>query len=151
MFSVLSSLTVLVAVSSWAPVHALTRDGRAHANVPPSPVVPTIPVESAPVTSRNGTTLPPYTFTYYFDQLIDHNNPSLGTFQQRFWHTYEFYEPGGPIILMTPGEVNAQGIRTFLYILYPILIDMFSIFRLPHQSDYQWSYCTTAKWIYYCS
>jgi hypothetical protein len=29
-----------------------------------------------------------------FDQLIDHNNPSRGTFKQRFWHTWEFYEPG---------------------------------------------------------
>ena len=24
----------------------------------------------------------------------DHNNPELGTFQQRYWHTYEFYEEG---------------------------------------------------------
>ncbi|KAH9943103.1 uncharacterized protein BXZ73DRAFT_97158 [Epithele typhae] len=51
-----------------------------------------IKAASAPVTSRNGTTLPPYNTTYYFDQLIDHNNPSLGTFQQRYWHTYELYE-----------------------------------------------------------
>ena len=51
--------------------------------------------ESGPVTSRNGTVLPPYDTTYYFDQLIDHNNPSLGTFKQRYWHTYEWYERGG--------------------------------------------------------
>lgn len=43
---------------------------------------------------RNGTELPPLNTTYYFDQLIDHNNPSLGTFKQRYWHTWEFYEPG---------------------------------------------------------
>ncbi|KAJ3970306.1 serine carboxypeptidase S28-domain-containing protein [Lentinula raphanica] len=70
-----------------------------------------------PVTSRNGTQLPPYNTTYYFDQLIDHNDPSKGTFQQRFWHTYEFYESGkfckvdisfaGPVIFFTPGEENA--------------------------------------------
>jgi pimeloyl-ACP methyl ester carboxylesterase len=64
---------------------------------------------AGPVTSRNGTVLPPYNHTYFFDQLIDHNNPSLGTFKQRFWHTWEFYEPGGPILLMTPGETNADG------------------------------------------
>ncbi|RXW25473.1 hypothetical protein EST38_g449 [Candolleomyces aberdarensis] len=59
---------------------------------------------------------------YYFDQLIDHKNPSLGTFKQRYFHTWEYYKPGevaissvaggqpnlsegGPIILSTPGEV----------------------------------------------
>ncbi|OJA16285.1 hypothetical protein AZE42_13222 [Rhizopogon vesiculosus] len=35
--------------------------------------------------------------------------PSLGTFQQRYWMSWEFYEPGGPIILMTPGESDAEG------------------------------------------
>jgi hypothetical protein len=35
--------------------------------------------------SSNGTAvvLPPYDTIYYFDQLIDHHNPALGTFQQR--------------------------------------------------------------------
>jgi hypothetical protein len=66
------------------------------------------------VTSRNGTILPPYDTVFLFDQLIDHNNPSLGTFKQRFWHTWEFYEQGGPIILMTPGEVNADGYDGYL-------------------------------------
>ncbi|KAG2346902.1 hypothetical protein BDR05DRAFT_1046153 [Suillus weaverae] len=48
-------------------------------------------------TSPNGTALPNVTNVYYFD----HNNPGLGIFQQLNW---EFYEPRGPIILMTPGE-----------------------------------------------
>ncbi|KAG2048971.1 hypothetical protein BDR06DRAFT_962018 [Suillus hirtellus] len=56
------------------------------------------------ITSQNGTVLPPITTVYYFDQLMDHNNPDLGTFQQRYWMNWEFYEPGGPIILWTPGE-----------------------------------------------
>lgn len=51
--------------------------------------------------------LPPYDTTYYFDQLIDHNDPSKGTFQQRYWHTAEYYQEGGPIIFMNAGEVNA--------------------------------------------
>ncbi|KAJ7124302.1 serine carboxypeptidase S28-domain-containing protein, partial [Mycena epipterygia] len=55
----------------------------------------------------NGTALPPLNTTYYFQQLVDHTNPSLGTFTQRYWHTYEMYKPGGPIILFTPGEANA--------------------------------------------
>jgi len=49
---------------------------------------------SRPVTDLNGTTIPAYNTIYYFDQLIDHNNPSLGTFKQRYWHTWEWYKPG---------------------------------------------------------
>ncbi|KAF8903046.1 peptidase S28 [Mucidula mucida] len=51
--------------------------------------------------------LPPYDTVYYFDQLIDHDDPSKGTFQQRYWHTSEYYQPGGPIVFMNAGEVNA--------------------------------------------
>ena len=84
--------------------HALTPNGRIHANFAPRPSVPKVSAptveEAGPVTSRNGTTLPPYNTTYYFDQLIDHTNPSLGTFKQRYWHTYEFYETG--MILLVP-------------------------------------------------
>ena len=59
------------------------------------PGVPRLEVaEVGPIHSRNGTELPPYNTTYYFDQLIDHTNPSLGTFKQRFWHTWEWYEEG---------------------------------------------------------
>ncbi|KAK1225863.1 hypothetical protein PQX77_011191 [Marasmius sp. AFHP31] len=57
----------------------------------------------------SGEEIPPYDTIYYFDQLIDHNNASRGTFKQRYWHTAEFYEPGGPIILYSPGESNAEG------------------------------------------
>ncbi|KAF9553738.1 hypothetical protein CPC08DRAFT_697416 [Agrocybe pediades] len=60
------------------------------------------------VKDLNGTTIPSYDTIYYFDQLIDHNNPSLGTFKQRYWHTWEWYKPGGPIILYTAGEGNSE-------------------------------------------
>lgn len=96
------------------------------------PSLPQIPLPEGPVTAVSGDTLPPLDTTYYFDQLIDHNNPSLGTFKQRYWHTWEFYQPGkyprlgkrgspfsfhgylsliagGPIVLTTPGETNADG------------------------------------------
>lgn len=103
------------------------QDGRLHGNVMRPATVPLVsaPAPDVPVVSKNGTVLPPYNTTYYFDQLIDHNNPSLGTFKQRFWHTWEFYEPGetrtplniflaqyyvgGVIVLSTPGEGNADG------------------------------------------
>ncbi|KAG2357277.1 serine carboxypeptidase S28-domain-containing protein [Suillus spraguei] len=78
------------------------------------PTLPTLPVPDRSITSPNGTALPPITTVYYFDQLIDHNNPDLGTFQQRYWMDWEFYEPGGPIILMTPGETDADGYEGYL-------------------------------------
>jgi hypothetical protein len=58
------------------------------------PVIPQIPIPERSVTSPNGTALPPLTTVYCFDQLIDHNNPSLGTFQQRYWMDWEFYADG---------------------------------------------------------
>ncbi|EAU84205.2 endoprotease [Coprinopsis cinerea okayama7 len=80
------------------------------------PTVPPVeaPRANLPVVSKNGVLLPPYSTIYYFDQLIDHNRPALGTFKQRYWFTHEFYEPGGPIILYTPGEWNAQIYTGFL-------------------------------------
>ncbi|KAJ8474948.1 hypothetical protein ONZ51_g6894 [Trametes cubensis] len=62
----------------------------------------------------NGTKLPPLNTTYYFDQLIDHDNPSLGTFKQRYWLSYQYYEPGGPIVLMNGGEGDASSLIGYL-------------------------------------
>jgi hypothetical protein len=47
-----------------------------------------------PLADVNGTQLPPLTTVYLFDQLIDHADPSKGTFQQRYWFDWEFYKPG---------------------------------------------------------
>lgn len=60
---------------------------------------PTIPHVSGPSKSptnnvHTGESLPPLDTIYYFDQLIDHTNPSLGTFKQRYWHTWEWYKTG---------------------------------------------------------
>ncbi|KAG6009457.1 hypothetical protein E4U21_002372 [Claviceps maximensis] len=45
-----------------------------------------------------------------FRQLIDHNNPSLGTFNQSYWYNAEFWAgPGSPIVLNAPGEFAANG------------------------------------------
>jgi pimeloyl-ACP methyl ester carboxylesterase len=98
------------------PASARLRDGRLHGNMMRTAAVPLVsaPSPDIPVVSRNGTALPPYTTVYEFDQLIDHNNPSRGTFKQRFWHTWEYYLPGGPIIIMTPGEGNADGYSGYL-------------------------------------
>ncbi|KAI0751119.1 peptidase S28 [Daedaleopsis nitida] len=106
---------LLLGLLSLSPVVAKTPDGRLHANFARRPSVPIVPLpDVVALTSKDGKELPPLNTTYYFDQLIDHNNPSLGTFKQRFWHSYEFYEKGGPIILMTPGEANAAPYTGYL-------------------------------------
>ena len=50
-----------------------------------------------------------------FSQLIDHADPSLGTFEQFYMYDTTFYRgPGAPIVLFTPGEVNATGYTSYL-------------------------------------
>lgn len=45
-------------------------------------------------TDVDGNALPSLDTIYYFDQLIDHQNPNLGTFKQRYYHTWEWYQQG---------------------------------------------------------
>lgn len=50
-----------------------------------------------------------------FDQLLDHSDPSKGTFKQRFWWNDEFYKgPGSPVFLFNSGESNASRFSGFL-------------------------------------
>ncbi|KAG8910500.1 hypothetical protein FRC00_008072, partial [Tulasnella sp. 408] len=52
---------------------------------------------------------------YYFDQLIDHKNPSRGTFKQRYFFSDEFWtRQGAPIVIMNPGEQSADGFEAEL-------------------------------------
>jgi hypothetical protein len=109
------SLFVLPFLSLPLNSYARLHDGRLHGNMPPMAALPKVQIpEDFSVTDVNGMALPPINTTYYFDQLIDHNNPSLGTFKQRYWHTWNFYEAGGPIIISTPGEGNADGYEGYL-------------------------------------
>lgn len=49
-------------------------------------------------------------FEYWFDQLIDHNNPSAGTFKQRYFFSDQYWTGNGaPIVLQTAGETSADG------------------------------------------
>lgn len=44
-----------------------------------------------------------------FEQLIDHNNPSLGTFSQFYYYSTEFWKgPGSPVVLFTVGLGRLQ-------------------------------------------
>ena len=125
----LASLLAFLALGSI--VHGLLHE-RPHGNM--MPTVPMIKISDGHLMSRNGTKMPSLNTTYYFDELIDHTKPGLGTFKQRYWHTWEWYEPGmarlfiyfypslyprsafvgGPIILFTPGESNADGFEGYL-------------------------------------
>lgn len=50
-----------------------------------------------------------------FEQLIDHNDPSLGTFSQFYFYDTTYWKgPGSPVILFTPGEVNATRYYSYL-------------------------------------
>jgi len=50
-----------------------------------------------------------------FQQPIDHTDPSLGTFGQRYWWSSEFWAgPGSPIVFTTPGEAAADGYTGYL-------------------------------------
>ncbi|KAI0309586.1 serine carboxypeptidase S28-domain-containing protein [Amylostereum chailletii] len=99
------------------PLAGALPDGRTNANTPPLPLPPPVSAgdDHAQVIHANtGAVLPPLNTTYYFDQLIDHDDPGLGTFKQRYWTTWNFYEPGGAIVLFTPGEANAAPYTGYL-------------------------------------
>lgn len=44
----------------------------------------------------------------YFEQPIDHDDPSFGTFQQRYWVNTRYYRPGGPVIVEDGGEITGE-------------------------------------------
>jgi len=64
-------------------------------------------VSAAAAGSKNGTA--------FFKQLLDHNDPSQGTFQVQYWWNAEFWAgPGSPIVLFTPGESAAAEYTGYL-------------------------------------
>ncbi|KAG8895851.1 hypothetical protein FRC01_012164, partial [Tulasnella sp. 417] len=66
-------------------------------------VKPPPPADDDPASASAGT-------AYYFNQLIDHGNPSLGTFKQRYFFSDEYWtRQGAPIVLGNSGEQSADG------------------------------------------
>ncbi|KAJ5659501.1 Peptidase S28 [Penicillium longicatenatum] len=64
-----------------------------------------------PATSESTSTIQESTF----EQLLDHEDPSLGTFSQRFWWNSEWWDgPGSPVVLFTPGEAAAADYTGYL-------------------------------------
>ncbi|KAJ5390371.1 uncharacterized protein N7496_001439 [Penicillium cataractarum] len=76
----------------------------AHAAIAPKPVPPP---STAASTATSGQST--------FQQLIDHKNPSLGTFSQRYWWNSAWWSgEGAPVILFTPGEEAADEYTGYL-------------------------------------
>lgn len=77
-------------------VEARLPDGRMRANQPPIPIIPGLQqkIRVEAVADVNGAASLPYDTVYYFDQLIDHKNPSKGAFKQRSWVAWGSYKPG---------------------------------------------------------
>jgi hypothetical protein len=46
----------------------------------------------------------------FFTQILDHDNPSKGTFQQKFWYNSQYWKgPGSPVCLaMCSIEINSN-------------------------------------------
>ncbi|KAK2596556.1 hypothetical protein N8I77_013441 [Diaporthe amygdali] len=50
-----------------------------------------------------------------FQQLLDHSDPSKGTFSQSFWWSTQYWQgPGSPVVFFTPGEIAAAGYTGYL-------------------------------------
>jgi hypothetical protein len=51
-----------------------------------------------------------FTGSAFFTQLLDHDNPSKGTFKQKYWYNSQYWKgPGSPVsVPMYPPEINAN-------------------------------------------
>ncbi|KAG8942755.1 hypothetical protein FRC04_003525 [Tulasnella sp. 424] len=100
-----SSLFLLVLAACSIPFSSVLADSHGEgfppfgAYDPPPPP----PATTGPMTDLAST-------PHYFDQLIDHYNPSLGTFKQMYFFSDQYWtRQGAPIVLMNPGEQSAGG------------------------------------------
>jgi hypothetical protein len=63
----------------------------------PLPVPPSLHVDAAEVVEAA------------FEQLIDHTNPDLGTFEQRYWYNAQFWEgPGSPVCMLLSSHFSSH-------------------------------------------
>lgn len=62
-----------------------------HAAIPPKPIPPPSSAEISDFTGQST-----------FQQLIDHKNPQLGTFSQRYWWNSEWWSGEGSPVAQSP-------------------------------------------------
>lgn len=46
---------------------------------------------------------------------IDHDDPSIGMYQNRYWVTTKYYKPGGPVFVYDPGESAADDVAPTMF------------------------------------
>jgi hypothetical protein len=93
-------LGVLSFLASVSLAYGLVSKGYNNPVLPPRPLAPAF---SAPDALENyafriaqsDEEHPSLKTVYLFDQYVDHNDHTQGTFKQRYWVSWEFYEPGG--------------------------------------------------------
>ncbi|EPE10865.1 serine peptidase [Ophiostoma piceae UAMH 11346] len=50
-----------------------------------------------------------------FQQILNHSDPSQGTFSQRYWYNTDYWTgPGAPVVVFTPGESAANRYTGYL-------------------------------------
>lgn len=51
-----------------------------------------------------------FTGSAFFTQWLDHDNPSKGTFKQKYWYNFQYWKgPGSPVSMtIYPTEANAN-------------------------------------------
>lgn len=82
--------------------------GAVSAGTPQDMNPPKAPIEAGVLASTTG---PSHGF---FQQLIDHDHPELGTFSQRYAYNGDYYKgPGSPIILVGPNESALDGFEGY--------------------------------------
>ena len=79
------------------------------ATLPFKPTIPSVPPVDDDIHTAEAAA------PFNFMQPIDHSDPSLGTFPMRYWYNATYWKgPGSPVILMTPGELSADGYTGYL-------------------------------------
>ncbi|PQE15701.1 disulfide-isomerase erp38 protein [Rutstroemia sp. NJR-2017a BBW] len=103
--SIASAFSVLLATATaTAATHPFLKTGRL---LPPVEPEDEALIAAMAASSKTGNST--------FAQLLDHDDPSAGTFSQRFWWNYEFWGgPGSPVVFFTPGEVSAGAYGGYL-------------------------------------
>ncbi|PBK68061.1 hypothetical protein ARMSODRAFT_1020090 [Armillaria solidipes] len=76
------------------------------ASILKTPGIPKVDMGDLNAFFRESANVVPYDTVYYFDQLVDHDDPSKETFKQRYRHNTEL---GGPIM-------QAKSMRAVLYV-----------------------------------
>ncbi|KAF1937821.1 hypothetical protein EJ02DRAFT_458410 [Clathrospora elynae] len=107
MKTALASILVLASAGlALRPKHSMSMTGRS---------IEYLATNESPQLAKRQTSSDPlqgndtYPAVGYFKQPIDHNNPSLGTFNMRYYWSNEFWKgPGSPIVLFQAGEYNAS-------------------------------------------